>query len=380
MLAVIHKANKPCITKSCLVKMRSYLDGAEEMADIAKLSPSTTSAVRSPRQRRRVHFGVASATPTSSSSTMLSTDEEFPLITTTIHTIPSNEGMDDHQRSQLWWTREERRDIHSRNQAMIQDYTRCHPLHIQHLKQVFEDECCCYDDSSTTTPTSLLAVVAIVSSEDDDVNDTTSSSSEDSDEDDESDDATDAMDDFEKRCQQRRRRQRRLHCRPSSLHALCHKRQQQRQRQRQLTHGGGGGVDVKMSLPICVRGLEYGFLPDAKSHRKVHRDRILGCQERLRTEGQHQTSSMNGTHLTMDGDETSHHRQDILEQQSMISSHRSRRLAQLLAISDANSNLDGDDTLSQGKQSGRHHDPPRRMSMLFGGSHLAATTRPRMMR
>jgi hypothetical protein len=83
---------------------------------------------------------------------------------------------------------------------------------------------------------------------------------------------------------------------------------------------------VTIELPTCVRGLEFGILPEAKSYRKVHVQRILLWQKQLKET--HNGDGLNGH----DRDEQSRR---ILGEQSCISSQRSRRLAQLLANNDA---------------------------------------------
>ncbi|KAG7355031.1 hypothetical protein IV203_004387 [Nitzschia inconspicua] len=381
---VVHKASHQSMTKSKLVQPSSRpcqdknLATATTASCAVKVSLKSINSSPTNTRRRKVHFGVSCSTSSCSSFDSSSeskanaegrTQTELPLVTI-VYQIPSNEGMDDHDRSQLWWTKEERRDILSRNRATIQDYIRRHPLHIQHLKQVFDKECC-----RVSVPTSTRSSSVLVSSEDDD-NDISTSSSEDSDD----GDSADVIDDFE----QRRRQRRRVH-RSFGLRALCSERPQKRHKKASILENN----DV--NLPICVRGLEYGILPDAKAHRKVHQQRILKWQERLRSTRQVQHRNHNEALLACS--DVTYDQNDVLEQQSLISSHRSRRLAQLLAASDAST---FDDNKAAGmtqllyamNQRGVGQSVPWRRISIMSSSDTAASgiympfmrsSRPRMM-
>jgi hypothetical protein len=374
---VVHTARKPSVVKSSLSRLRRQSSTLTHPLFAVK---SSTSGIKASSRNKRVHFEDSRLLPNKSaiSSGNASEISSTPspstdlTLTTIIYPIPSNQDLDDHQRSLLWWTKEERRDIQSRNQAMIQDYVQRHPLNVRRLQQVFQEECCHFPSPSKT-----LSVSVVVNGEGDDETPTmatssSSSSSDDSDNDDDKavDDAMDC-DSFELKCQQRRRRRYRLHHPTSSLHALCNKRQQRRQYS-----------DNLMNLPTCVRGLEYGIIPDAKSYRKVHLQRILDWQERLRTMKKPENHE-NDIDTTLSG-------HVVLEQQSSISSLRSRRLAQLLAVSDAS----GEDS-NNGKPTEQsysvvpgeyvHRHPPshRRLSMMASSSTSSSSSsvrqcRPRM--
>ncbi|KAG7359076.1 hypothetical protein IV203_015665 [Nitzschia inconspicua] len=380
---VVHKASHQSMTKSKLVQPSSRqcqdkkLVTATTESCAVKVSLKSINSSSTTTRRRKVHFGVSCSTSNCSSSDSSSeskahpegrTQTELPLVTI-VYQIPSNEGMDDHERSLLWWTKEERRDILSRNQATIQDYIRRHPLHIQHLKQVFDKECC-----RVSVPTSTRSSSVLVSSEDDDSIST--SSSEDSDD----GDSADAIDAFE----QRRRQRRRVH-RSFGIRALCGERQQKRHKTAPILDNNN---DV--NLPICVRGLEYGILPDAKAHRKVHQQRILKWQERLRSTRQVQYRNHNEASLACS--DVTYDQNDVLEQQSLISSQRSRRLAQLLAASDASTFNDnkaaGMTQLYAMNQRGVGQSVPWRRISMMSSSNTAASgismpsmrsSRPRMM-
>jgi hypothetical protein len=373
---VVHTASKPSVVKSSLSHARRRRSTVTHSMFAVKSSASKIKALSS---TKRVHFGdscfvenCSAASGTASEISSAPSPSTDLSLTTIIHHIPSNQDIDDHQRSLLWWTKEERRDIQSRNQAMIQDYLQRHPLHVRHLRQVFEEQCCHYSAPSTTLSDSIVVNVNLQDDHVAPTEATSPSSSEESDNDDDnpSNDPV-KSDSFELRCQQRCRRRHRLHHPSSSLHALCQKRQQ---RQHQLDSNS------MMILPICVRGLEYGILPDAKSHRKAHRQRILDWQERLRT--MEKTKNHDNDN---DSTVSSHF---VLEQQSSLSSLRSRRLAQLLAASDASG---GD--CNNGKPTAQSHavipyeygycKPPskRRLSMMASSSTSSSSVRqcrPRM--
>lgn len=378
---VVHKASKRTVEKRTLSRISNQEISLRSSSVDVTASLSFPIRASPDSRRRRVHFGNGTSTSFQPQCRGESSAASDLSITTTVHQIPSNEGMDDHQRSILWWTKEERRDILARNQAMIQDYLRRHPLHVRHMQQVFNEDCCQFPGSTA----SVRSASVLVSSEDDDTaSASSSSSSSDDSDDDECDNGDAALDAFEERCQQRRhrRRRRRLHRQPS-LHALCRKRQQQRQQRSQQ-------LETKMNLPICVRGLEYGILPDAKSHRKIHRQRVLDWQARLRTSkrSSRQQDDMAADMPCQDGE--TRPEDDILEQQSTISSHRSRRLAQLLAASDASKMEESDSESTAQPSSYIHGDTNvqgslhQRLSMFSSNSGYGVTSsmrqsRPRMM-
>ena len=98
-------------------------------------------------------------------------------------------------KSSLWWTRDERKDIQETNQRLARAYRVHHRNNIDHAHDVYE-ACCEEDDSSS------------------------------------SDDSSDEM-----------------------------------------------GVGMKIELPTHVRGLEWGFLPKTKLHRRIHVQEVLQAQE-----------------------------------------------------------------------------------------------------
>jgi hypothetical protein len=266
-------------------------------ATAATDNPTTTTA-----NRKKVHFHAS--------------DSNCPAgpLTRIIHTIPSIRHMDEHDRAQLWWTKEERRDISERNQTTVRDYLHRHAQHVGYLQQVFREDCCCSYES-----------VAVVTSDDDTASSASllSTSSEDS-----SDEDEEEL--FSSRSRKRGRRP------TSRLHELCHKRRRQR-------HEGSRSIRCsnKINLPTSVRGLEYGILPEAKSHRKLHRIRILDWQHRIKTQ-QHSAPPTD----TSSGMDNTDRMATVLQQQSLLSSLRSRKLAQLLAASDASAEEESDGFVS----------------------------------
>lgn len=332
-------------------KVESRTSGSSETLES---HPST--GTLSTRPSKRVSFGISSENTFASSSCPSSRNA-------VVYTIP-NRDMDDHQRSTLWWTKEERRVIRSRNNAILQDYIKRHPLHVQYLQQVF-DEDCCRPLTTTSSRPDHLTVVTSEEDEDGTTDSTTFSSSDDSD-DEKTEQCDESFTDSRRLKRSRRRR--------SPMHVSCRKRQR-------LQTLRGNVQPNKMNLPTCVRGLEYGILPDAKAHRKIHCKRVLDCQNRLQ-------ESLKT--IPVPSSAAVHEASSILEQQSAQSSHRSRHLAQLLAISDAATLDDNNDHTSFGgpveTQTSEVVDatmlPAWRLHREAPGHSCIATfrpTRPRMM-
>lgn len=97
-------------------------------------------------------------------------------------------------KSSLWWTRDERKDILETNQMLARAYRVHHRDNVDRANDVYE--ACCEDDSSSSS----------------------------------SDDSSDEMSDL---------------------------------------------LGAKIELPTHVRGLEYGFLPKTKLHRRIHVQEVL---------------------------------------------------------------------------------------------------------
>ena len=342
------------------------MDGPQEPA----VSPSSNTALSSSTdlkaliKRRAVHFP---------------SDPTSLVQTRTIAAVT----LDEHDRAQLWWTKEERRDILDRNQSILQDYLHKHSAHVQHLRQLFQDQCCCACDVDST-PT---AAVSASSSSDSDA------SLSDSDDDDD-----DILFDSSPGKRQHGRVAPSLCC----LHPSKRQRRQGHFRANKLnwgsqSHNNGVHADQGMELPTCVRGLEYGILPAAKNHRKAHKERILDCQDRLRNNNSNDKTSETRTAATTPSAIFSPTRSSssTLHQQSMLSSHRSRRLAQMLAEADARQqrateeDVDSDDEDYNFDSSWRNglprlvptyhrpKPPMQRLSMMTSGR--VRMVRPRMM-
>jgi hypothetical protein len=216
--------------------------------------------------------------------------------TTTTTTTHHRYNLDDilDSKPMLWWTKEERCDILERNQSIVKDYTKHHPLHIQRIQRVFRTQCCSWEGENDDDYTSSSSISSFSSTSDDD------------DEEDKDDDRI-RRHGNEQRCRRGTRRYRSA-CSASTS--------QQQQQQRQYYDDGIEDSDSSLCLPTCVRGLEFGILPEAKAHRKTHVQRVLDWQQRI-------------SNLSVDRQVT------ILGEQSSLSSQRSRRLARLLAQNDA---------------------------------------------